>query len=72
MKAAFTRDSRRARWFSWLTRGSALAVAAALIGLPSGASAATLVPLGTAANFAVLAASTITNTGATRSTGISG
>ena len=66
MKAAFTRDSRRARWFSWLTRGSALAVAAAaLIGLPSGASAATLVPLGTAANFAVLAASTITNTGAT-------
>ena len=66
MKAAFTRDSRRARWFNWLTRGSALAVgAAALIGLPSGASAATLVPLGTAANFAVLAASTITNTGAT-------
>jgi hypothetical protein len=66
MKATFTRDTRRARWFNWLTRGSALAVAAAaLIGLPSGASAATLVPLGTAANFAVLAASTITNTGAT-------
>ena len=66
MKATFTRDSRRARWFRWLTRGSALAVAAAaLIGMPSGASAATLVPLGTAANFAVLAASTITNTGPT-------
>jgi uncharacterized repeat protein (TIGR01451 family) len=67
MKATFTRDSRRSRWFSWLTRGSALAVAAAaLIGMPSGASAATtLVPLGTAANFAVLAGSTITNTGPT-------
>jgi hypothetical protein len=66
MKATFTRDSRRARWFRWLTRGSALAVAAAaLIGMPSVASAATSVPLGTAANFAVLAGSTITNTGAT-------
>ena len=66
MKATFTRDSHRARWFCWLTRGSALAVAAAaLIGMPCSASAATLVPLGTAANFAVLAGSTITNTGAT-------
>ena len=66
MKTTFTRDSRRPRWFCWLTRGSALAVAAAaLIGMPSVASAATSVPLGTAANFAVLAASTITNTGAT-------
>ena len=68
MKGTFTRDSRRARWFCWLTRGSALAVAtAALIGVqPGGASAATTpVPLGTAANFAVLAGSTITNTGAT-------
>jgi hypothetical protein len=67
MKAAFTRESRRARWFCWLTRGSALAVAAAaLIGMQSGARAATTpVPLGTAANFAVLAGSTITNTGPT-------
>ena len=67
MKATFTRDSRRARWFCWLTRGSALAVAAAaLIGMQSGARAATTpVPLGTAANFAVLAGSTITNTGST-------
>jgi uncharacterized repeat protein (TIGR01451 family) len=68
MKATFTRDSRRARWFRWLTRGSALAVAAAaLIGMQSGGAraATTAVPLGTAANFAVLAGSTITNTGAT-------
>ena len=67
MKATFTRDFRRARGFRWLTWGSALAVAtAALIGMQSGgASAATSVPLGTAANFAVLAGSTITNTGAT-------
>jgi len=67
MKATFARDSRRAPWFCWLARGSALAVAAAaLIGMQSGARAATApVPLGTAANFAVLAGSTITNTGAT-------
>ena len=67
MKATFTRDFRRARGFRWLTWGSALAVAtAALIGMQSGgASAATSVPLGTAANFAVLAGSTITNTGTT-------
>jgi hypothetical protein len=67
MEATFIRGSRRAHWFCWLTRGSALAVAAAaLIGMPSGASAVTaLVPLGTAANFAVLAGSTITNTGPT-------
>jgi hypothetical protein len=68
MKATFTRDSRRARWFRWLTRGSALAVAAAaLIGMQSGGAraATTAVPLGTAANFAVLAGSTITNTGST-------
>lgn len=67
MKATFTRDSRRGRRFRWLARCSALALAAtALIGLQSIARAAsTTVPLGTAANFAVLAGSTITNTGAT-------
>jgi Ice-binding-like/Domain of unknown function DUF11 len=68
MKVTFTRDSRRARWFCWLTRGSALVVAAAaLIGMQSGGAraATTPVPLGTAANFAVLAGSTITNTGPT-------
>src|ERR1700734_2207171 len=67
MKATFTRDSRRTPWMCWLARGSALAVAAAaLIGMQSGAGAATTpVPLGTAANFAVLAGSTITNTGST-------
>src|ERR1700722_2353335 len=68
MKATFARDSRRAPWFCWLARGSALAVAAAaLIGMQSGGAraATTAVPLGTAANFAVLAGSTITNTGAT-------
>ena len=67
MKAISTRGSHRAPWFRWLARGSALAVAAAaLIGMQSGARAATAaVPLGTAANFAVLAGSTITNTGPT-------
>ena len=67
MKVTFPRGSRRAPWFRWLARGSALAVAtAALIGTQSGARAATApVPLGTAANFAVLAGSTITNTGPT-------
>ena len=67
MKATFTRDSRRAPWFCWLARGSALAVAAAaFIGTQSGARAATApVSLGTAANFAVLAGSTVTNTGPT-------
>ena len=67
MKAAITRDSHRAPWFRWLVRGSALAVAtAALIGTQSGAQAATApVPPGTAASFAVLAGSTVTNTGST-------
>jgi hypothetical protein len=67
MMATSTRDSRGAPWFCWLARGSALAVAAAaLIGTQSAARAATApVPLGTAANFAVLAGSTITNTGPT-------
>ena len=67
MKAISTRGSHRAPWFRWLARGSALAVAAAaLIGMQSGArAAAAAVPLGAAANFAVLAGSTITNTGPT-------
>jgi uncharacterized repeat protein (TIGR01451 family) len=67
MIAFLTRGSRRTPWFRWLARGSALAVAiAGLIGIQAGASAATApVPLGTAANFAVLAGSTITNTGLT-------
>jgi Ice-binding-like/Domain of unknown function DUF11 len=67
MKAAFTRGSHRPPWFRWLAGGAALAVvAAALIGMQSGARAASVpVSLGTAANFAVLAGSTITNTGST-------
>jgi hypothetical protein len=63
-----SRGIRKVPWFCWLVRSSAIAVAAAatLIGLQSGASAVTVpVPLGTAANFAVLAGSTITNTGPT-------
>jgi hypothetical protein len=53
--------------FCWLVRTLAAAVAAAaLVGIQSAASAATPpVPLGTAASFAVLAGSTITNTGPT-------
>jgi hypothetical protein len=52
---------------SWLVPGFVLVVAmASLIGIRSSASAATgPVPLGTAANFAVLAGSTVTNTGPT-------
>lgn len=68
MKAPFTRGFRRVPWFCWLARSSAIAVTAAatLISIQSSASAAAVpVPLGTAANFAVLAGSTITNTGAT-------
>jgi uncharacterized repeat protein (TIGR01451 family) len=67
MKVNLTSGSRRAPWFCWLAKGLVLFVAtAALIGIQSGASAATApVPLGTAADFAVLAGSTITNTGPT-------
>jgi uncharacterized repeat protein (TIGR01451 family) len=52
---------------SWLVPGFVVVVAlASLIGVRSSASAATgPVPLGTAANFAVLAGSTVTNTGPT-------
>lgn len=62
-----TRASHSPTWSSWLARGGALVVAVTtLIGVQSRASAATApVPLGTAANFAVLAGSTITNTGPT-------
>ena len=71
MKAEFARGLRRAPWFRWLARGAALAVVAAVLtGVPSGARAAAApVPLGTAANFAVLAGTTITNTGATTVSG---
>jgi uncharacterized repeat protein (TIGR01451 family) len=67
MQAIFTGASRRSHWCSWLARASVLVVAmAALIGVRSSASAATApVLLGTAASFAVLAGSTVTNTGPT-------
>ena len=67
MGAIFTRASRKPPGLSWVAPGLALIVAmAALIGTQSSASAATApVPLGTSANFAVLAGSTVTNTGLT-------
>jgi uncharacterized repeat protein (TIGR01451 family) len=67
MGAIFTRASSKPPGRSWVAPGLALVVAmAALIGIQSSASAATApVPLGTAANYAVLAGSTVTNTGPT-------
>ena len=64
MKIVGTRASGKP---SWLVPGFVLIVAmASLIGAGSSASAATgPVPLGTAANFAVLAGSTVTSTGPT-------
>ena len=64
MKIVGTRASGK---LSWLVPGFVLVVAmASLTGVRSSASAATgPVPLGTAANFAVLAGSTVTNTGPT-------
>jgi uncharacterized repeat protein (TIGR01451 family) len=64
MKIVGTRASGKP---SWLVPGFVLIVAmASLLGVRSSASAATgPVPLGTAANFAVLAGSTITSTGPT-------
>ena len=71
MKVAFTRGFRKEPWSRWLARGAALAVVAAVLTCThSGARAATApVPLGTAANFAVLAGSTVTNTGPTTISG---
>jgi hypothetical protein len=67
MKAIFARGSLRSPWGAWLARALMLVIVmATLIGSQTSASAATVpVPLGTAANFAVLAGSTVTNTGPT-------
>jgi len=71
MKAIFTRVSGSGPGFSWLAPALALmAATAAIIAFPSSASAAqSPVNLGTAGNFAVLAATTVTNTGASHITG---
>lgn len=65
MKSVFSRASRRSPGFSWLAAGCAPIIAmTAVIATQSGASAATApVNLGTAASFAVLAGTTVTNTG---------
>lgn len=71
MNAIFTRALGNRPGFSWLSPGLALiAVMAALIVNPSSASAAQLpVNLGTAGTFAVLAGTTVTNTGLSNITG---
>ena len=71
MKAIFTRAPGNPRGFSWLAPGLALIAAmAAVIVTQSDASAAqSPVNLGTAGNFAVLAGTTVTNTGPSHITG---
>jgi hypothetical protein len=71
MKAIFARAPRNRPGFSWLALGLALIAAmAALVVAPSSASAAQLpVNLGSAGNFAVLAATTVTSTGLSQITG---
>lgn len=71
MKATSTRPPGHRPGFFWLAPGIALIVAmAALIVTQSGASAAqSPVNLGTAGNFAVLAGTTVTNTGPSHITG---
>jgi hypothetical protein len=71
MKAAFIRASRRSPGFSWLAAGFAFILAmTVLIGTQSSARAAQAqVSLGTASNFAVLAGTTVTNTGSSTITG---
>ena len=67
MKAICARISGKPPGLSFVASGWVLVIAvASLIGIQSSASAATApVPLGTAADFAVLAGSTVTNTGLT-------
>jgi len=71
MKAIFTRALGNTPGFSWLAPGLALIAAmATLIVTQSGASAAqSPVNLGTAGKFAVLAGTTVTNTGPSHITG---
>ncbi len=78
MKAIFARARRNRPGFSWLAPGfswlalglALIAAMAALVAAPSSASAAqSPVNLGTAGNFAVLASTTVTNTGLSHITG---